>query len=392
MVFGLRDPPRGGPPEATCHVLVVLREISLPEEKESALISTLEEEVGLQAVRAFSLKAIGRRVVLFSLTRGQSMETALSQLAAHPSVEFAQPNQPYWTAGVSKDPLVGLQYGPRHIGALEVHEWSIGKAVTVAVIDSGIDPRHVDLPTDRLERVDLFGDGPPRGETHGTLIAGIIAAVPNNGAGIVGIAPGVKLLGLRACRPLARGSVEARCTTETITRAMDLAMERRAHVINLSLGGPEDRLVRMLAEKAVSRGVAVVAAAGNGGPTAPPSYPAALKPVIAVTAVDLANEHYPASNVGSYIDLAAPGVDVVSALPSDEFNFFSGTSMAAAHVSGTIALLLQIRPELNVKRITALLVKQAEDLGPSGPDRQYGAGLLNACRTLEVASEVSLCR
>jgi subtilisin family serine protease len=173
----------------------------------------------------------------------------------------------------------------------------------------------------------------------------------------------------------------ARCWSSTLARGIDVASRKNVRVMNLSVGGPEDRLLTRMVEAAASKGIAVVAAAGNDGPSGKPSYPAAIKNVIAVTAVDADAKLYSRATQGEFIAIAAPGVDVLSIGPGGRTQLFSGTSAATAFASGSVALLLQ-RSNLSPSDLRALLRTTAKDLGPAGHDPQFGDGLLDVCRAI----------
>jgi subtilisin family serine protease len=152
----------------------------------------------------------------------------------------------------------------------------------------------------------------------------------------------------------------------------------------MSFTGPHDALLEHGITAASDRGAIIVAAAGNGGPTAPPAYPAAYAPVIAVTAVDHADRRYARANLGRYIALAAPGVDVLTASADHAHRIQSGTSFAAAHVSGIIAMMLEGNADLTADAARGALLATADDLGPPGRDEQYGVGRANAFAALRM--------
>jgi subtilisin family serine protease len=156
-------------------------------------------------------------------------------------------------------------------------------------------------------------------------------------------------------------------------------------VMNLSVGGPQDRLLGRMVDAAAAKGIAVVSAAGNDGPSGRPSYPAAMDNVIAVTAIDAAGRLYPRATQGGFIDLAAPGVDILSTGPGGRTQLFSGTSAATAFASGAVALLLQ-RSNLSLPQLRTLLSNTVKDLGRVGPDPEFGDGLLDVCRAVAQAS------
>jgi subtilisin family serine protease len=156
-------------------------------------------------------------------------------------------------------------------------------------------------------------------------------------------------------------------------------------VINLSLGGPQDPLIAELIQEAYSRDIVIVAAAGDKGIGSYPPYPAALSQVIAVAAVDIKGKPYAEGMQGDFIDICAPGVDIMTAAPGDKYNYYSGTSMAAAYATATVVLLLQRHPDLKPRKVQSLLEQSAKDLGASGRDKQFGRGLIDLKKLLQEA-------
>src|SRR5262249_11136688 len=158
--------------------------------------------------------------------------------------------------------------------------------------------------------------------------------------GIIGVAPDVKLLALRACWPAQARSV---CSSFTLAKALTYALERAPQIINLSLAGPSDPLLARLLQLVLARGITVVAACRDA---ACDSFPADVPDVIAVSDVSTAAES-PTAAATHIIPLVAPGTDVITTMPNGTFDFVSGSSMSAAHVSGIVALLLERRPDLD---------------------------------------------
>ena len=345
------------------------------------IVADLEARHGLRRLDAVDLRSIDTTLVLFETAAGASVSAVVGAVAADPRVVLAQPNYVFVTG--AGDPLANLQYAPAMIGAPLAHHRVTGKGVRVAVVDSGVATDHPDL-AGRIAASSDFTDAGPAAELHGTLVAGIIAAVTGNEIGIAGIAPGAQLLALRACRSTAPDRAEARCLALALGRAIDHALLNGARVINLSLGGPRDLLLTRLTERAEALGVAVVAAAGNVGPGGPPLYPAALDSVIAVTAIDANNRLYPAAVQGGFVDLAAPGVEVLSTAPGGRYSAHTGTSLAAAHVSAVLALVLEARGDLTPKALRTLLEETAAPPA-GGRNRRVGRGLVDACRAVERA-------
>lgn len=265
--------------------------------------------------------------------------------------------------------------GKLHLG--EAHMLSNGNTIVIAVIDSGIDTTHPDLAGTVTASYDALGK-PELPHQHGTAIAGAIAAH----ARLLGAAPAAKILAIHA---FSAEAASAKATTMAILKGLDYAVRQRARVINMSFAGPSDvKLSRALAS-AKGKGVVLVAASGNFGPDAPPQYPAADPNVIAVSATDADDKLFSAANIGPHIAVTAPGVDILLPSPGNEYRVISGTSFAAAYVSGVAALMLQRAPGLSPDRVREILQKTAKDIGPPGPDREFGAGLVDAYQALVAA-------
>jgi subtilisin family serine protease len=242
--------------------------------------------------------------------------------------------------------------------------------VLIAVIDSGVDTRHPELEGMILESFDAIGTG-DRVHPHGTAIVGTIAAR----ARLRGTAPAAHFLVARAFGTT-RNSTDG--TSINIVKAIDWAIQRGARVINMSFAGDRDPAIERRLAVASARGVILVAAAGNAGPSSAPLYPAAHPSVIAVTATDERDRIFRAANRGNHVAVAAPGVDLwVPALGGD-YRMISGTSFSAAEVSGVVALMLERNSRLTPQQVRRALMSTARDLGPRGVDPVFGAGLIDA--------------
>ena len=356
-----------------------------PQPQLQAAAQALAAAVGLTLIEATALASLDAALVRLAVPNLDTANVAalLAALAARPEVQLAQRELRYRTTSSYDDPRNFLNYGPPRMRADALHAKSRGAGVTVAVIDSGVDREHPELEGRVIESVDTTGFG-ASADLHGTAIAGIIAARENNGIGAYGVAPGASILSFKACQPEEAGRAESRCWSSTIAKALDRALRSEARVFNLSLGGPEDPLVSRLLARAVEQGKIVVAAAGNGGPDARPAYPAAYPDVVAVTAIDAADELYPRATHGDFLDVAAPGVEVVVVDPSLSYPVLSGTSMAAAHASGALALLLSAAPQAPPALVSDALRSSAVDLGTSGRDADFGAGRIDVCAAVAV--------
>jgi subtilisin family serine protease len=358
------------------------------------VVRLLEATYQLRRIRQFELRSISRVCVLFQLLNPQTtVAAAVLALQSDPRVLVAQPNFAYSTIALQNDPYARLQYGPRNIGADQAQRFATGKGIKIAVIDTGVDTGHPDLKGKVIDKANFVdGDKSFNEDVHGTLVAGIIAAIPNNGVGIYGVAPDVKLLAVKVCRPRAKDRVEADSSSDMLGRGFDFAILKGANIINLSLGGPRDPLIARLVRDAYARGIITVAAAGNGGPGGEPVYPAAMEKVLAVSAVDKRNELYEMATRGDYIDLVAPGVEIISTMPGARFDVYSGTSMAAPHVAGVIAILLEKHPNLSPAELRDIVEAAARDLGAPGKDVMFGSGLVDACNALERVAGSKLCK
>ena len=352
-----------------------LRVLALVDGNAGAALATA---YGLRLTRSTDLKVIQARLVTFELNPQQDKQTILGQLNADNRVSAAQPDYIYRTSARYADPLAFMSYGPEKTGAVELHATTRGGGKTIAVIDTGADVEHPEIADSVALHEDLTGRG-WSADLHGTAVAGIIAAKPDNQEGTYGVAPEVKLLLLKACQPFEAGSLSARCWTSSIAEALDRAAAEKAAVINMSLGGPPDPLVTRIVQAVAAEGSLIIAAAGNGGPAAKPAFPAALAEVVAVTAIDARSQGYADATLGEFIDIAAPGVDIVSPAPDRTYPALSGTSMATAHVTGIAALLLDLAPLAQAPEVRATLLSAVTDLGAAGADVQYGEGLIDAC-------------
>jgi subtilisin family serine protease len=216
-----------------------------------------------------------------------------------------------------------------------VHRIAQGNDVLVALIDSQIDRQHPDLRDAIAERYDA-GCGTDQADPHGTGMASAIASR----AYLRGVAPRTRILAICA---FGGSATSAQSTTMQIIRGIDYAVGRGARIINMSFAGPHDPMLERALRNAHDKGVSLIAAVGNEGPKSPPLYPGADPAVIAVTATDMDDHVFARANHGKYIAVAAPGVDVMVDAPGSGYTLTTGTSVAAANVSGVAALLMEIR-------------------------------------------------
>jgi subtilisin family serine protease len=196
---------------------------------------------------------------------------------------------------------------------------------------------------------------------------------------LIGVAPAAHILAIRAFDGT---SASAQGTTIRIADGLQQAADASARVVNMSFTGPADPMLHKMIASVRQKGLVLVAAAGNDGANAPADYPAAYPEVIAVTATGADDKLLSLANHGSYVAVAAPGIDIFVAAPNGRYDFTTGTSIATAHVSGLAALLIDRDPRLTPDAVQAILMRTAKDLGPKGRDNEYGAGLVDAYEAL----------
>ncbi|HEX5018170.1 MAG TPA: S8 family serine peptidase [Actinomycetes bacterium] len=264
------------------------------------------------------------------------------------------------------------RYQPYLRASMDVNQaWrrSTGRGVKVAVLDTGVDAHHEDLPRVLRGRDFVSGDRTPQDPVgHGTFVAGVIAAERDNHKGIAGVSRASILPG-RVLNARGRGR------DGDIARAIRWAVRERADLINLSLGGRgRAGILRDAIRFATKRGVLVVASAGNSGGTRP-MYPAAYTDALAVGATDLDDRMVFWSQHGSWVDVVAPGELIASTFPGDAYRLGSGTSFSAPLVSGAAALVADQHPRWGADKLRQRLLAGAADAGPVGPDDFTGLGV-----------------
>jgi subtilisin family serine protease len=297
---------------------------------------------GLTFVSDWPMPEIGVDCFVMAVPGATSPKAAAELLSHDADVSWAEPMQIYSGRGSPashNDPLYAAEPSAAQWHLADLHRIATGRGATVAVIDSGIDAAHPDLAGQLAANLNFVAGHALVAEQHGTAVAGIIAAKADNGIGIAGVAPRARLLGLRACWQVRPADAQSTvCDTLSLARALYFAAAKRPTVINLSLSGPDTRLLRTLIGLALSHGSSVVAAFDRKLPDG--GFPASVPGVVAVSDGSLA-----ASRRGVYI---APGQDVPTTEPGGRWFLVNGSSFAAAHVSGLFALMRERRPNAPV--------------------------------------------
>lgn len=249
----------------------------------------------------------------------------------------------------------------------------------VAVLDTGVDGSTVGLQASLAPNARSFAPDSPDplrdSEGHGTHVAGIIAARPGAGEGVAGVAS-ARLLIVKIA------DASGRTGTSALVKGINYAIARRARIINISLGGGGySRLEQAAVDRAVRAGALVVTAAGNSG-SALREYPGSYRQVLTVGAVDGQGRPLASSTTGPQVAVAAPGEGILSTLPGGRFGQLSGTSMAAAIVSGVAARVWAARPALTASQVAGVIEESARDVGTPGRDDATGSGLVDLAAAL----------
>src|SRR5580704_12337504 len=346
-------------------------------------INRLARRLELTQLETQSFPLIGATLYRWRVGGGRSALSAVSELESQGAVASVQPNYMFSLQEDAAQPADGTQGDPAqyvlsklHID--QAHQIATGKDVPIAVIDSEIDVAHPDINGTTVKSFDALG-GEVKPQQHGTAMAG---AIISHGK-LEGIAPGAELLAARAFDDHSDG------TSFAIYKSVQWAADNGARIINMSFTGPPDPTMHRLLVAAYGKGIVLVAAAGNAGPKAAPLYPGADPDVIAVTATDDNDGLFDSANRGQYIAVAAPGVQILALAPADSYTVTTGTSVAAAHVSGVAALLLQHEPDLKPSDIRSILTTTAKPLGVPEDHTDFGAGLVNAYRAVTSPEEKS---
>lgn len=366
-------------------VLVTLR--PAPVSLLAQITRDLEILHGIRTVLSWPMASLGERCVVFEIPRHRTAGEVARRVAASAHVSLAQPIQVFSAQAAggeasapANDPYAHLQHAATELNLAGAHRHATGRGVRIGVVDTGVDVDHPDL-RGRVAQARNFVD---RGEQtftsdiHGTAVAGAIAAGRNQ-VGIVGVAPEAAIYALKACWPEAPGTRQALCNSYTLARAVDFAILEGVQVLNFSLTGPQDPLLRRLLETALRRGITVVAAQASGTGSSPAAgFPASVPGVLAVA--DAGAESAGRAPAASGPAVTAPGVDILTTVPRGSYDFFSGSSLAAAQVSGVVALLLQHRPALTPSEVRAAI---ADTMRPLAADRDGGGTIVDACAAVK---------
>jgi Subtilase family len=370
----------GVPPAGETRFLTNEMVFHVPPNVTQQQVDAAARKLGLSTVASQSFSLSGGTLFRFRINDGRPVGDVIHALeqenlgVAQPNYVFRLQQQDQALAGQRGTRADPAQYVVDKLRLVDVHRLAIGGDIKVAVIDSEIDAKNPELAGAVVEEFDAVGNH-DKPHMHGTGMAGAIAAHRR----LIGVAPGVHILAIHA---FSSSGESAQATSEHILRGIDWAIQKGAKIINMSFAGPDDPMMQLALQKAHEKGVILIAAAGNMGPKSPPLYPGADPNVIAVTATDAKDQLLPQANQGAYIAVAAPGVDILEPAPNNAYQVTSGTSVAAAHVSGIAALLLDRDPTLDDAAIRDILTSTARHHTPNGRDDQFGWGIVDPYQAL----------
>lgn len=346
------------------------RKIEQIKQKAKAAVEEKISEIDTQVLEFPALKNEWARKV-----REKSLERNKKALEKDPAVASVDYNYVRTGSYTPRDPKFGLQWGLKKSGFEKAWNSTRGRGTKVALVDSGVYKGHVDLRRKVVAQWDFRNDNRTVEDLngHGTHVAGIMAARAGNGRGVVGGCPGCRLIVAKALDKNLVGY------DDDVVEGILWSARQNAKVINLSLGSTaKSDAIRRAVNQARKQGAVVVAAGGNYGNNTP-VYPAAYRGVIGVSHTDRYDRRVFDASYGSWIDVAAPGYDILSTVPGG-YRYMNGSSQAAPHVSALAGLLAsQGRNPMNIQR---RILRSAQDLGPRGRDRYYGYGRIRADRAV----------
>ncbi len=406
----------------------IKQQYSLQNEK--SLIPTQNTASNSAGLSTANASTAFSQVFVLEFNQGDALELA-HRISQDPDVEYAEPNYIYHSQLIPSDPFYSTSgswgqsyddlWGVKSMNTESAWDLTLGENVVVAVIDSGVNRTHPDIQQNIWQNVseipnnnidddnngfidDVYGwsfasSSNDTGDIggHGTHVAGSIASVLNNGEGIVGVAPGAKILPVKGLTDQGFGY------NSDLAASIIYAADMGADVINNSWGGSgQSQAIADAMRYAYSQGVSIVSAAGNENSPASRFFPAGYPETITVSALDAFNARADFSNWGMKLDVAAPGVDILSLLSGDmdtsnvdQENIVNGnlwrangTSMASPHVAGLVALILSRNPNLAPEQVRYILRNSAVDLDISGYDISFGYGLANATAALQLVDSL----
>ena len=332
----------------------------------------------LREVANWPIRSLAIHCVIYEIPDNRSIAMVLAELSKDSTVRLAEPLSEFHTLTDPKpttpapynDPLYDLQTNLPALGIAAAHEHAQGSGVRIALIDTGVDTRHPDL-RGRIVRMRSFVDRHASSATsyrHGTAMAGLIASVANNHVGIVGIAPLAQLEVFEACWQLRPDSDDAVCNTFTLAKALAAALDSGITLVNMSIAGPQDPLLASLVDVAIKRGVTFVGAAAEPAD----AFPTGIAGVIAAQGLQRSLKADA---------FAIPANHILTLRPDGQYDFESGTSVAAAELTGVIALL---KSSSDTRLATDSIVSLLKETGETGAPVAGSINVVGALAKLDL--------
>ncbi len=346
--------------------------------------AAVAREHDLVRVDHWPIRSLSVYCFVYRVPEGVDRDVVVALLNADERVESAQLLQQFETqtleASNYNDPYATMQYGLEILDITAAHRQTQGAGIRIAIIDSHADVDHEDLKG-QIHRIEVFSSADEAVDVnHGTAVASVIGARSNNALGIVGVAPQATLDVFVSCWHAELGDAVV-CDSFTLSKALDRVLDDPPQVLNLSLTGPQDMLVMRLLERAMEAGVIVVAA--SPAVSEPNNeFPSGMSGVIGVGR-SVRTEGRTDSTESTADQIFAPGDQIMVAIPNNQYDFRSGSSLAAAHVSGVVALLLSVAPNESAPLVRDILLQSQI--------RQSQNYSVNACGALELANPDFAC-
>ena len=312
-------------------------------------------------------------------------ERIYTNIIKHLETEQPQPNLPINTSlGEPKevtpnDKDFAIQYYLKEVNAPKAWGITTGSSLLVGVLDTGVDVNHPDLNGKVSSGTDVNDIDLKDTIGHGTEVSGIIAANTNNNQGIAGVSWNTKIISLKITDNFGQARVS------NVVTALDQAYQKGVKIVHISLSTNQfSQTLKSAVQEAQDRGILIISTSGNSG-IEELRYPAAFDGVIGTGAVDETKQLEFYSTTGEHVSLVAPGASIYTTSLNSTYDKVTGTSFAAPQVSGAAALVWSIAPNLTNTEVRNILISSADDLGDAGKDKQYGYGLLNIEKAVELA-------
>ncbi|MDJ0917909.1 MAG: S8 family serine peptidase [Woeseiaceae bacterium] len=341
------------------------------------LATTLASDYKLEVEDQWPVRALNVHCVVVRIE--DNVQATVAALEGDRRVEWVQPLHEFEGLAAAlgnpapeAEPYRHLQSSLDMMNIAALGDGLSGAGVQIAVVDSGVERDHPDIQHALAEHHDFVGTG-SSSERHGTGIAGVLVAHNRNGVGISGVAPGAQLHAYRACWESDDG--KTRCNSLTLSLALDQVVDDSPHIVNLSLTGPRDRLLDKLVDRILENG-SIIVVAHDGKAPAGNRFPSPRPGIVTV--------RDGSKTARTERGVFAPGDAVLTAQPGHSYDYMTGTSLSAAHVSGVVALMLEANPDVDVVAASAMLVDSIRSSGD-------GASI-DACAAVNSAAGSARCR